>query len=291
MLRNCVSYVITLAPSVPKVIAERLEQLGIPCERLPAVDLRESSPDLLRQHGIISPLAHLTLSQGRCNDHMLSSTGAIGCYLSHIIAAQRIAALPTADSYGLVLEEDCLLDVDLLKPALTALLLSSSQQEDDFFDVIAIGTKRMRECTPNPTLPCAPENFEEKRTYGNLELTKIEGTIMEGTHCLLYTRDGARKTVKLLGNTPIEMQIDSALSCLTTNSSEEFKLWRSRKGASQQFLTGTTVQDSCILCLFKGSGHTLYGLLILIILLVGILLIAVNSRCRRSCAALRVDRN
>lgn len=274
MRRNCVSFVITLTPTVSPHILEALKKIGIHnCTPLPAVDLRRASPHQLRQAGIISPLAHLALVQGRCNDHMLSSTAAVGCYISHLMAAQKVAGL-SPDSWALVLEEDCKLNAEEIQSA----LLAMDRENDDFFDLIGIGVKRMRECSPNPSIPCAPLDAEEKRIYGDLEMTKVEGTVMEGTHCLLYTVEGAKKMVRLLGSSPIEMQIDSALSCLTTGGQEDFRLWRTRKGASQRLFRASTIQDLCVSCRLRGNGYSLLGVFFVFLMIFGLTIVAVRSR-------------
>lgn len=272
------SYVISLKPEIPQQLISEIQMITqqVP-EHLRAIDLRDFSADALRQANIISSLAYLALTQGRCNDHMLSSCAAVGCYMSHIIAAQKIAALSpgSSSSWGLVCEDDCRIDIATLRPALKNII---DNDDNNNIDLVAFGVKVMRNCQVNPTLSCTPIGYEEKRVYGELELFKVEGTIFEGCHCLLYSQKGARKVVDILGNSPIEMQFDSALSCLTMNT--DFNLWKSLKGASQIKLKGTTIQDSCVLCLFTGSGHTLIGFIVLLVFIFGAIIIAVR---RRSC--------
>jgi glycosyl transferase, family 25 len=118
-------------------ITARLQRLGLPFERLPAVDARTlraeqeamlDKPAYRRKHGM-EPLA-----------------GELGCYLSHVEVMHRLLA-STAD-FALVLEDDVLLTERL--PAALQGLLAHAQR----WDMVKLSA--VHSGTPRPVLEVAP---------------------------------------------------------------------------------------------------------------------------------------
>ena len=90
-------FVINLAGSEVRLRSarEQLKEAGLPCNRIEAVDGRGRQPEDFPQYDAGEALRHF----GRG-----LKSGEIGCYLSHIAAAQ--ALIDTGAPHGLILEDD-----------------------------------------------------------------------------------------------------------------------------------------------------------------------------------------
>jgi len=137
---NAVStWVINLdrAPERLDRISAQLQRLGLPWERLPAVDARALTPE---QTALLDEPAY------RRKHGMTPVLGELGCYLSHVEAMRRFLASGT--EFGLVLEDDVLLH-DTLPAVIQGLL-----QHPDRWDVAKLSA--VHRGTPQPYLTVAP---------------------------------------------------------------------------------------------------------------------------------------
>lgn len=125
------------APDRLARIAARLQALGLPWTRLPAVDARALTPE---QRAALDEPAF-------CRKHgMTPLPGELGCYLSHVQAMQHLLASDA--EFALVLEDDVLLHDSL--PAVLRGLLA----HPDRWDVVKLSA--VHRGTPVPYLEVAP---------------------------------------------------------------------------------------------------------------------------------------
>lgn len=134
-LNGMQTWVINLdrAPDRWTRISARLQQLGLPCTRLSAVDARDFSA---------MQAAQLDADAYRHRHGMQPLPGELGCYLSHVAALQ--AFLASAADFALVLEDDALLHDSL--PAVLAALLQHPQR----WDMVKLSA--VHRGTPQPVL-------------------------------------------------------------------------------------------------------------------------------------------
>lgn len=95
----------------------------------------------------------------------------------------------------------------------------------------------------------------------------LPGTVVQGTHCCLYTVSGAAFVLRLLDKL-VDIQWDAAVSVASvfpTGGSTAF-LWVCSHGARQR-LHFSSIQDLCITCSARGA--------LPFVLLVGIILLSV----------------
>ncbi|MDR0253148.1 MAG: glycosyltransferase family 25 protein [Brucellaceae bacterium] len=118
-----------------RVSAEQLEQAGIDFVRVSAVDGRKSDPRQNPSYQERRALAFL----GRN-----ISGGEMGCYLSHLKAAQMF--LDSGEEYGMVLEDDMSVPADLADTA--AKMLAWLEKDGRYWDLINIGTDQVKRYTP-----------------------------------------------------------------------------------------------------------------------------------------------
>ncbi len=274
------AYVIAASDSNLTGLTTQLESLGFRVEICPEQNLRDSQPLDLFRNGTVSAGGYLSLIDGRCNDFMLPSGGAVGCYLSHLKACELVGR-HNDDDVCLVVEADCFVDLQVMRSILAewedVMLPSSPLPEVIFFGGKPLESRSSlgSQVTPNDTT----------LTLGAATILPVlPGAIISRTHCVLYTASGARKITKTLDRIPIEVQVDSMysmLACLSGTS--RLRLWWSPDGATQK-LHASTIQDVCIPCLFRG------GLLVVtcMFIVVAAFLIGVALGFRRSPSATSV---
>lgn len=125
------------APERWQKVSAQLQRLGLPFERLPAVDARAFTPE---------QAAHLD-TPAFCERHgMTPLPGELGCYLSHVEVMRR--HLASSAEFALVLEDDVLL-TDRLPAALQGLM-----QHADRWDMVKLSA--VHSGTPQPYLEVAP---------------------------------------------------------------------------------------------------------------------------------------
>ena len=128
------------APERMAGIGARLQALGLPYTRLPAVDARALTPE---QHAALDEAAY-------CRQHgMTPLLGELGCYLSHIEVMR--AFLASKGQFALVLEDDV-----GLSPALPA-VLQGLMQHPAHWDVVKLSA--VHRGTPQPVL-ALPEGHQ-----------------------------------------------------------------------------------------------------------------------------------
>lgn len=115
--------------------AEQLEQAGIDFVRVSAVDGRKSDPRQNPSYQERRALAFL----GRN-----ISGGEMGCYLSHLKAAQMF--LESGEEYGMVLEDDMSIQSDLSETV--GEMLAWLEKDGRYWDLINIGTDQVKRFTP-----------------------------------------------------------------------------------------------------------------------------------------------
>jgi glycosyl transferase family 25 len=125
------------APERLSRISAQLQRLGLPFERLPAVDARALRPE---QRAALDEPAY------RHKHGMTPVLGELGCYLSHVEAMRRFVASPA--EFALVLEDDVLLHDSL--PGVLRGLMAQPQR----WDVVKLSA--VHSGTPVPVLELAP---------------------------------------------------------------------------------------------------------------------------------------
>jgi glycosyl transferase, family 25 len=138
-MKSLKTWVINLdrAPDRLQRIAARLDALGLPWERLPAVDARVLSP---AQQALLDTAGY------RRKHGMDPVPGELGCYLSHVEAIDRFLA--SGADFGLVLEDDV-----KLKDSLPA-VLEGLMQHPGRWDMVKLSA--VHSGTPQPVLAVAP---------------------------------------------------------------------------------------------------------------------------------------
>jgi glycosyl transferase, family 25 len=125
------------APERLARITGQLGRLGLPFERLPAVDARAFTPD---------QQAALDVAAYRRKHGMEPLGGELGCYLSHVEAMRRLLA--SRADFALVLEDDVLL-TERLPAALSGLMQHVAR-----WDMVKLSA--VHSGTPQPVLEVAP---------------------------------------------------------------------------------------------------------------------------------------
>ncbi len=125
------------APERLARITGQLRQLGLPFQRLPAVDARAFTP---------GQQAALDVPAYRRKHGMEPLGGELGCYLSHVEAMQRLLA--SKADFALVLEDDVLL-TERLPAALQGLMQQAAR-----WDMVKLSA--VHSGTPQPVLEVAP---------------------------------------------------------------------------------------------------------------------------------------
>ena len=248
-------------------LTSQLESLNFKVHSCPEQNLRGSRPIDLFRDGTVSAGGFLSLLYGRCNDFMLPSGGAVGCYLSHVKACELVARHGQHD-VCLVVEEDCVLDLSLMKSALAAW---EAMLPDPIPEVIFFGGKPLRSRSP---IDAHATPNDSLLMLGEAELVPaLPGSLISRTHCVLYSPAGAKKVAAALSGKCIEVQVDSMFSALVSRSgTDALRLWWCAEGASQK-LHVSSVQDVCVPCLLRGAGLVVAGVLVIIVaFLVGALL-------------------
>ena len=125
------------APERMERVAAQLRRVGLPFERLPAVDARAFTP---------AQQAALDVEAFRRRHGMEPLPGELGCYLSHVEAMQRL--LRSDARFALVLEDDVIV-TDRLPAALRGLLAHA-----DRWDMVKLSG--VHSGTPQRVLEVAP---------------------------------------------------------------------------------------------------------------------------------------
>lgn len=125
------------APERLARITGQLAQVGLPFERLPAVDARAFTPE---------QQAALDVPAYRRKHGMEPLGGELGCYLSHVEAMRRLMASPA--DFALVLEDDVLV-TERLPAALQGLVRHAPR-----WDMVKLSA--VHSGTPQPVLEVAP---------------------------------------------------------------------------------------------------------------------------------------
>lgn len=117
-------------------VTGQLQALGLPFERLSAVDARELSP---------AQRAALDDAEYQRRHGMTPVLGELGCYLSHVAVMERFLA--SQAEFALVLEDDV-----MLRPSLPA-VLQALVRHPERWDMVKLSG--VHSGTPVPTLPLA----------------------------------------------------------------------------------------------------------------------------------------
>jgi glycosyl transferase, family 25 len=125
------------APERLARIREQMQRLGLPFERLPAVDARAFTPE---QQALLDKPSY------RRKHGMEPLGGELGCYLSHLEVMRRFVA--SQADFALVLEDDVLLTERL--PAALSGLMAHPQR----WDMVKLSA--VHSGTPQPVLQVAP---------------------------------------------------------------------------------------------------------------------------------------
>lgn len=125
------------APDRLARISARLQRLGLPWQRLPAVDARALTP---------AQAAQLDEAAYRRKHGMTPVAGELGCYLSHVEALRRFLA--SGAEAALLLEDDVLLQ-DSLPAVLSGLMAHPAR-----WDMVKLSA--VHSGTPQPVLELAP---------------------------------------------------------------------------------------------------------------------------------------
>jgi GR25 family glycosyltransferase involved in LPS biosynthesis len=169
---------------------------------------------------LLTPWARYSLKMGkkRKYDAQLSSWGAVGCYLSHVLIWNMMIEddLP----YCVIFEDDVKF-VDNFKEEFQKRLKFIPEDADGIF----LGVN---------------DNFSPKKY--NEYFDKIEGVFF-GLHAYILTNAGARKLLK--NAFPIEVQVDSNMSFSAVL--EGVKLYDA-PGLTRQGFHVSSIQDTCLMC-------------------------------------------
>lgn len=114
-------------PDRLKAIAQRLQFIKVPFQRLSAVDGNRKQPRDIPSNILLDPMA--TMLRWNMIGKVHYGLGALGCYLSHLLVLNRIASDAVDGMAYLVLEDDADFDEDMPKRAQDAIALLDSANE------------------------------------------------------------------------------------------------------------------------------------------------------------------
>jgi GR25 family glycosyltransferase involved in LPS biosynthesis len=127
--------------------------------------------------------------------HSDLSTGAVGCFLSHVTVMRMLLHDEVNDAY-VVMEDDTLIPRDMRNRIDTAL-----QEAPSDWDVILFGYHLL-------------EYLDEQQQHNKLPAASRKVRTFWGTHAYLLNKRGARKFVDSYQRDKIQVQIDSQMSML-----------------------------------------------------------------------------
>lgn len=197
-------------------VAQMLRSRGFTdVTRVPAVDGRQLTPAFLERY--VAPEALQALASPRINHEDLGSTGAVGCYLSHVDVWRRVARSHTP---ALVVEDDATVTPALLAFAIvqhTSHMLAN-------VDVALLGYLTLRSHVQNAdgVVPYVGKFF--------------------GTHFYYVTPEGARKLLQYA--LPITMQVDAYMG----QCSDKLRMVVHQPNLSWQTGGDTDIQTPCVGC-------------------------------------------
>lgn len=245
-MKNSVAYVINLdrRPDRWQHILNMLQTRGFSrIVRIAAIDGNTLTPKQLQSW--VTPEGLASLTRERQTHEELGSSGAVGCYLSHMEAWKRIVQ---QQEPGFVIEDDCVLVENILMHDKTV---------DPVYDVVLWGHSALR--TPvqqNLTLHA---------------ITPYQG-LFWGLHFYYLTPAGAQKLLQRA--LPIHIQVDSYMGQL---SLEQVLHMGVHHPSLAWQLSGTTdVQTACPTC--DHPRRTVRSLLFLMSFLVLLLVLQVCVR-------------
>jgi len=205
--------------------------------------------DLVKGFGginrLMSPWARYLLKRGieRKSHAQLSSWGAVGCYMSHVLT--WLSMIESNEPYCAVFEDDVSL-IDNFKEEFQKRM----QFVPEDADVIILG---------------AMHNFSPIKY--NEYFNKIDGVFF-GLHAYIITNSGAKK---ILNNAfPIEVQLDSNISY--TGFLDNVKLY-DMPGMCSQKTHVSSIQKDCRVCNLTDSNIKLLFILYFVLIFVIIFLI------------------
>ncbi|MBX8784022.1 glycosyltransferase family 25 protein [Ochrobactrum sp. GRS2] len=196
------TYLINLDGSQERLDISRgqLERAGIEFTRVPAVDGRKGDPR-----------AHPAYHEKRALAFMgcQVSGGELGCYLSHLKAAQMF--LDSGEKYAMVLEDDMSVPADLAKMAEE--LLSWLEKDGRYWDLINIGTDGIKRHTPLCTL----QGQDQRRNLTSAHYFPMT------TGGLIWSRAGAQNFVN--SQHEIFAPVDNYLRFWLTRTNTGLAVW------------------------------------------------------------------
>lgn len=275
--------------SVRSELLNDLEALGCFDPYVGEVDLRGKSASDLFMSGIISQGAYLAMMHGTSSDYEIPSSAGVGCYLSHLAMCRRIALLPQGH-LALVVEADCKLDVPLMNSSIESIENETTLSKNNPH-LVLFGGIPVQGCTLGVSDLCgAPKNYTDLPIPGaDTELKPVlAGTIINKTHCCLYTISGAAFILDMFDGRPVDVQLDYALSTLAvrspakqiTGKGDLSFLWWCPKG-SWQFLHLSSIQSTCLTCRLKGAGAVVVFVgIIFFVFLLGVIIASRRHRSR-----------
>lgn len=222
-------------------------------EREKAVDMRNIDPIRLYKDGIISLSSQYTIENGRKWHHELSSTGAVGLYMS------IKNALNKGNNWILLLEEDCIIKENIKNDINT--LIQSHEAYN--FDIVVFG----------------PSVLSGKFKTVTDNYSMLVSGFFTGAHCILFSPTSRVRLYNLINSYAIDMQWDHYLSRLAYL--DDLNVLVERKGKSAyQTLHESTIQETfgkCSLCMIPPRS---WKILILVFLVI-ICCVIVNVRYRK----------
>lgn len=183
--------------------------------RLDAVDGKTLDLEKVVAKSAMPALTHTIMTDSRTSHEQLT-VGAAGCYLSHMLAWEKIAK--SGKPFGIVFEDDAEPEKNLLRYTLAAM-----EKLPKNWDILLLGTACLAKC---PDVKGAP-------------LKRVTSFVR--FHAYAMSRKGAQfltgKEAKML---PMSMQVDWALSKLATEG--KLKIFVTKRFLADSGWQGTTIQ-------------------------------------------------
>lgn len=199
---------------------------------------------------LLTPWARysLKMDKKRKFDAQLSSWGAVGCYLSHVLIWNMM--IEDDIPYCAIFEDDVKF-VDSFKEEFQKRLKFIPEDADGIF--LSVN-----------------DNFSPKKY--NEYFDKIEGVFF-GLHAYILTNRGAKK---LLENAfPIEIQVDSNMSFSAVLDGLKFY---DAPGLTRQMVHISSVQDTCLMCNLNEQKFGILMAIYFLMIFVLIFIIFIRSR-------------
>ena len=197
-----------------------------------AIDVRRVPVEKLHRQDLISHSAEHSLRYGRRWHHEVGTRGAVG--LAHAV---RLALEEAPDRPLLLFEEDCVIDdEERLLRELERLMQATSLWDMAFFGTFGPAKKR---CTRTATFMDEALGPDASKNAWRF----VDNGIFWGLHCGVYL-PSARAHVAARLRGPLEMQIDSLYSKMSSRGEVRIVVQVDRSTAMQDAHHASSVQES-----------------------------------------------